>query len=100
MAETLDLSMFVEPGDAGASRMTLAVDGIACAGCIREIESGLTRLTGVIDARVNFTQRRLSVDWHNDEIDAAGIIKASAIAPILLRRSVPTPTRAPKPLGC
>src|SRR5271163_4955763 len=76
MAETLDLSMFVEPGDAGAWRMTLAVDGVACAGCIRKIESGLTRLPGVIDARVNFTQRRLSVDWHNDEIDAAGIIKA------------------------
>src|SRR5271170_7607494 len=76
MAETLDLSMFVEPGDAGASRMTLAVDGVACAGCIRKIENGLTRLPGVIDARVNFTQRRLSVDWHNDEIDAARIIEA------------------------
>jgi P-type Cu2+ transporter len=76
MAETLDLSMFVEPGDAGASHMTLAVEGVACAGCIRKIESGLTKLPGVIDARVNFTQRRLAVDWHNDEIDAAGIIKA------------------------
>ncbi len=76
MAETLDLSMFVEPGSAGASHMTLAVEGVACAGCIRKIESGLTKLPGVIDARINFTQRRLAVDWHNDEIDAAGIIKA------------------------
>jgi P-type Cu2+ transporter len=76
MAETLDLSMFVEPGSAGASHMTLAVEGVACAGCIRKIESGLSKLPGVIDARVNFTQRRLAVDWHNDEIDAGGIIKA------------------------
>ena len=76
MAETIDLSMFVEPGDAGASHMTLAVEGVACAGCIRKIESGLSKLPGVIDARVNFTQRRLAVDWHNDEIDAASIIKA------------------------
>ena len=31
---------------------------------------------GVIDARLNFTQRRLAVDWRNDEIDAARIIEA------------------------
>ncbi len=76
MAETLDLSLFVEPGDAGASHMTLAVEGVACAGCIRKIENGLTKLPGVIDARLNFTQRRLAVDWRNDEIDAARIIEA------------------------
>jgi len=76
MAETLDLSMFVEPGDAGASHMTLAVEGVACAGCIRKIENGLTKLPGIIDARLNFTQRRLAVDWRNDEIDAARIIEA------------------------
>jgi len=76
MSETHDLSMFVEPGNAGTSHMTLAVDGVACAGCIRKIESGLTKLPGVIDARLNFTQRRLAVDWHNDQIDAARIIAA------------------------
>ncbi len=76
MAETLDLSMFVEPGDAGTSRMTLAVEGVSCAGCIRKIETGLAKLPGVVDARLNFTQRRLSVDWRDDEIDAARIIAA------------------------
>jgi P-type Cu2+ transporter len=76
MAETLDLSLFVEPGDAGASHMTLAVEGVACAGCIRKIENGLTKLPGIIDARINFTQRRLAVDWRNDEIDAARIVEA------------------------
>ena len=76
MAEALDLSMFVEPGDAGASHMTLAVEGDACAGCIRKIENGLSKLPGVIDARLNFTQRRLAVDWRNDEIDAGRIIEA------------------------
>src|ERR1039457_4509072 len=76
MSETVDLSMFVEPGDAGASHMMLAVEGVACAGCIRKIENGLTNRPGVIDARLNFTQRRLAVDWRNDEIDAARIIAA------------------------
>src|ERR1700722_5916274 len=76
MAETIDLSLFVEPSDAGASHMTLAVEGVSCAGCIRKIENGLYKLPGVIDARLNFTQRRLAVDWRNDETDAAKIIAA------------------------
>jgi len=76
MAETLDLSVFVERRDSGASHMTLAVDGIGCAGCIRKIEGGLAKLPGIIDARVNFTQRRLAVDWRPDAIDAAAIIEA------------------------
>jgi P-type Cu2+ transporter len=76
MAETLDLSLFVEPGDAGAAHMTLAIEGVSCAGCIRKIENGLHRMPGVLDARLNFTQRRLAVDWRNDETDAAKIIAA------------------------
>jgi len=76
MAETLDLSQFIERGDAGTAHMTLAVDGVDCAGCIRKIESGLSKLPGVIDARLNFTQRRLAVDWRDREIGAADIIQA------------------------
>ncbi len=76
MAETLDLSQFVERSDAGTAHMTLAVDGVGCAGCIRKIEGGLTKLPGVIDARLNFTQRRLAVDWRDNEIGAPDIIGA------------------------
>ena len=76
MAETVDLSTFVERTPAGASHITLAVEGVACAGCIRKIETGLAKLPGVIDARLNFTQHRLAVDWRDDEIDAAQIVKA------------------------
>ena len=76
MVETLDLSMFVDRNDAGDAHMTLAVEGVGCAACIRKIETGLAKLPGVIDARLNFTQRRLAVDWRDNEIDAARIIKA------------------------
>src|SRR5579863_1182983 len=76
MTETLDLSQFVARSDSGAAHMTLAVDGVGCAGCIRKIEGGLTKLPGVIDARLNFTQRRLAVDWRDNEIGAADIIQA------------------------
>ena len=76
MAEVLDLSSFVEHNAGGAAHMTLAVEGVGCAGCIRKIESGLNKLPGVIDARLNFTQRRLAVDWREDEIAAAQIVAA------------------------
>jgi len=74
MAETIDLSKFIERGEAGTAHMTLAVDGVGCAGCIRKIENGLAKLPGVIDARLNFTQRRLSIDWRDGEIGASDIV--------------------------
>ena len=76
MTEASDLSMFVSHGAAGTAHMTLAVEGVGCAGCIRKIEGGLKQLPGIVDARLNFTTRRLAVDWHEDELDAAAVIEA------------------------
>jgi P-type Cu2+ transporter len=75
MGETLDLSLFVKrAGD--IAHMDLAVEGVGCAGCIRKIETGLKQLPGVIDARLNFTNRRLGVDWRPGEIEAAAVVDA------------------------
>jgi P-type Cu2+ transporter len=76
MAEALDLSKFVERSDSGNAHMMLAVEGVGCAGCIRKIETGLKKLPGIVDARLNFTQHRLAVEWRDAEIDAARIIEA------------------------
>jgi hypothetical protein len=43
MTETLDLSIYVKR-EGGQSRMELAVEGVACAGCIRKIEGGLKKI--------------------------------------------------------
>jgi Cu2+-exporting ATPase len=75
MAETLDLSVFVKRSGALA-HMDLAVEGVGCAGCIRKIESGLKQLPGVVDARLNFTNRRLAVDWRPGELDASAVVDA------------------------
>jgi P-type Cu2+ transporter len=75
MTETFDLSRFVERSENGNAHITLAVEGVGCAGCIRKIETGLKKLPGIIDARLNFTQHRLAVDWRDAEIDAARIIE-------------------------
>ena len=73
--ETLDLSMFVHRRD-GAAHMDLAVEDVGCAACIRKIEGGLKQIPGVVDARLNFTNRRLAVDWREEELSAAGVIAA------------------------
>ena len=57
MTEALDLSHLraAQPATARA-HVDLAVEGVVCAGCIREIERGLEAPAGVTKARVNFTR--------------------------------------------
>ena len=76
MTETRDLSMFVKRDAEGIAHMELAVEGVGCAGCIRKIENGLKQLPGVTDARLNFTNRRLAVDWRDKALNAAEVIDA------------------------
>src|SRR3954462_10416737 len=76
MAETRDLSLFVKRDADGISHMDLAVEGVGCAGCIRKIENGLKELSGVTEARLNFTNRRLAVGWRDEALDAAKVIDA------------------------
>lgn len=77
MGEILDLSTFVRRKD-GKAHMELAVEGVNCAGCIRKIETGLKQLSGVVDARLNFTNRRLAVDWDEGCLAAGEVISALA----------------------
>jgi Cu2+-exporting ATPase len=75
MTETTDLSMFVRR-EGPLAHMTIAVEGVGCAGCIRKIESGLKKVPGIVEARVNFTNRRLAVRWRDGAIDAGGVLDA------------------------
>jgi P-type Cu2+ transporter len=75
MPEPLDLSIFVKRGG-GLSHLDLAVEGVGCAGCIRKIEGGLKRIPGIVDARLNFTNWRLAVDWQDGALEASDVIGA------------------------
>lgn len=75
MSEKLDLSMFVKHHE-GTAHLDLAVEGVGCAACIRKIEGGLKQIPGIIDARLNFTNRRLAVDWNESELGADQVIAA------------------------
>jgi Cu2+-exporting ATPase len=76
MGEPLDLSMFVQRNADRTAHIELAVEGVSCAGCIRKIEHGLKLVPGVVDARLNFTNRRLSVDWQDGALDAGAVVAA------------------------
>jgi Cu2+-exporting ATPase len=78
MTETRDLSLFVRRQADGTAHMDLAVEGVGCAGCIRKIENGLKQLPGIVDARVNFTNRRLAVGWRDKALNASEVIDALA----------------------
>ncbi|QRM27316.1 heavy metal translocating P-type ATPase [Microvirga sp. VF16] len=75
MAETLDLSIYVKRQDDGTAHLDLAVEGIDCAACIDEIESGLCRLPAVLDARLNYTNHRLAVEWRDGELSPGRVVE-------------------------
>jgi Cu2+-exporting ATPase len=75
MSDLLDLSLYVRREGAN-SHMDLALEGVTCAGCIRKIENGLRQLSGIVDARVNFTNRRLAVEWQDGAIEPESVIRA------------------------
>jgi len=73
--EATDLSLFIEPLGEGRARMDFAVDGITCAACMPVIEQGLAREPGVEEARVNLTNRRLTVRWREAETTPQRIVQ-------------------------
>ena len=51
----------------------LVVDGLRCASCIAKLEHGVLALDGVIEARVNFTTKRLHVA-HDPRLETDALI--------------------------
>jgi Cu2+-exporting ATPase len=75
-AERKDFSLFVRPTADGQSGMDFVVEGVRCGGCISRVETALKTLPGVRDARVNFTDRRVSLIWDNPAFDPALAVEA------------------------
>ena len=72
----MDFSVLVQTLDNGHQRIDLAVEGITCAACMPIIERGLMKISGVHNARVNLTNRRLVVEFDQHLLPAHGILKA------------------------
>jgi Cu2+-exporting ATPase len=74
MSEILDLSSYTHTREDGAAELELAVEGVTCGACISKIEAAMKALPGVVEARVNFTNRRLTIAWANDTQSPAGVL--------------------------
>lgn len=57
-------------GEDGACTLEVMVDGVHCAGCIQKIESRLSLEQGMDRARLNFSTRRLTLNWHGAAANA------------------------------
>ena len=88
MAEALDLSYYTRVRDNGAAELELAVEGVTCGACIASIESAMKHLPGVVDARLDFTNRRLRVAWSDGASQPAEVLRRTRPAR-LSRASVP-----------
>jgi P-type Cu2+ transporter len=70
------LDLFAVERSPGRLHLDLFVPGIHCAGCIGKIETAVRRLPGVEHARVNFTTRRLAVEWLSGALPPEAIVGA------------------------
>lgn len=73
-----DPTAFVTRNDDGTDHLHLLVENLHCAACIGKIEGFLNAQTGVIDARVNMSTRRLSVSWQHGKTDPAELMRGVA----------------------
>jgi Cu2+-exporting ATPase len=67
----IDLSALASAAPDGGRRLDLALDGMTCAACIFEIEEALGKLPDLVSARVNYADRRLSLEWRKPSFDFA-----------------------------
>ena len=67
---------FIRRATPGFAGVTLAVENMHCAGCMRRIEDGLLKVPGVIGARANLTTKRVAIDWQDGRSSADAVIGA------------------------
>lgn len=75
---TDDFSVYAETDDKGLNVLTLMVDGVHCAACIQKVESALHKIPYVVSGRVNFSTRRLRIEWNGEAALANDLAAAVA----------------------
>lgn len=71
-----DPSAFVRRDREGNDTIELMVSGAKCANCISKIETALTAMPGVSEARLNLSTQRLRVAWRPGTVRARTITEA------------------------
>lgn len=61
--------------DDGSYTLSVLTSGVHCAACIQKIESSLAADKDISSARLNFTTRRLTINWRGDAAKANAYVK-------------------------
>ncbi len=72
----MEVGMENDNGEGGAATSTLALSGMSCASCARNIEKALSRTPGVVSASVNFPAERASVRYDPGAVSVSDLIQA------------------------
>ncbi|MEP5697206.1 MAG: heavy metal translocating P-type ATPase [Sneathiella sp.] len=70
-----DPKAFVTEDEDGNALLHLLVENMHCANCIRSIEKALQEHSAVLEARVNFSTRRLLIRWDATKGEAADLVR-------------------------
>ncbi len=76
MATSVDLSHYVTADGDGLARIELVVENVASAAAIGVVEQAVKAIAGMREARLNFTNHRLSAAWEPGRVDPAEIVAA------------------------
>src|SRR3990172_4673486 len=57
-----------DPKGAGPKTVSLPITGMSCASCAAKIEKGITGLSGIITASVNFATEKISITYDPEKV--------------------------------
>ena len=67
---------YIFHGDGGEHALHLMVDGLKCAGCVRNVEKTLAEFSGFDEARANLSTHRLALRWHDPSLNIEDALNA------------------------
>lgn len=59
-----------------SEELKLTVEGLDCAGCAFDVETILLRTDGIVNAKVNFLEETVTVEYDPEEASEEGILSA------------------------
>lgn len=71
-----DFTAFLHRDERGRASLDLLVPDVRCAGCLAKVERAVTGLSGVAAARLNLSQKRLTVEFAPGAENTAQVIAA------------------------
>ncbi|MCK5206274.1 MAG: copper ion binding protein, partial [Desulfobacterales bacterium] len=56
------------------NKLDLRISGMSCASCVAKIEKGLSKVPGVVEARVNFAAEKATIEYDPTEANLSDLV--------------------------